>query len=163
MGKQYGAYNDADDDDDLDDDGPQGPAQLRKALRAQQRENRRLTERLEQLEKGQRGSHVDEALRNRNLPSKIAGMVPENLTSKQDIDAWFTQWGDVLGAQPSQGGGDGQQAPAVDQQTVDTIDGIEDTMAGGAAPEGMHAEIERVRGMSREQLLDAISKAQGAG
>lgn len=89
-----------DDDDDFDGDDRKGGNEvpdLRKAYNALKRQNKELLEQLQTTQKGLRERSVKDVLAAKGLPEKVASLIPENITSADDVQAWVDQYADVFG------------------------------------------------------------------
>jgi len=110
---------DWDDDDDFEADEPRGNEvpDLRKAYNALKRQYKELESKYTETQKGLRERSVKDVLAAKGLSPKIAALIPESITSQEEVDAWVDNYADVFGT----------PAPAADDATQD------DTSADAAA------------------------------
>lgn len=92
-------WDDLDDDDEGDDSRGKTNevADLRNAYKALKRENKALTDRLTAAESGLRERSVKDVLASKGLPEKVSALIPANITSAEDVQAWVDQYADVFG------------------------------------------------------------------
>jgi hypothetical protein len=97
-------YNEWDDDDtDTDGDGrggkdnSTGMKELRKANAALKKQLSELQESYSLVTKTQRDRSVKDVLKSKGLPDKVSALIPADVTSEEDVDAWITEYGDVFG------------------------------------------------------------------
>ena len=90
---------DWDDDDDLSGAPNDSNAmkELRKAHREAQKRNKEMSAQLESLTSSLRERSVRDILEAKKLPAKVAGLVPKDITSAEDVESWLEEFGDVFG------------------------------------------------------------------
>lgn len=99
---EYDQWDDTEDDDQ--DPGFQGNGnanalkQLRDANRKLSKANKELTEQLDALKVAERTRSVKDAIKARGLNEKIANLVPKDLTTSDEVEAWVNDYADVFGA-----------------------------------------------------------------
>lgn len=130
-------------DDDYQDAGNANPVQqLRKANKAKDRQIKELTERLEKAEGGLRTRTLADTIRDKGLNPKVASIVPQNLTTPEEVEAWLNDYADVFGA--SAPTPDGTAPPAEDtapNPQFDALQRIQNTQAGGQPFSGDEAQM----------------------
>jgi hypothetical protein len=99
---------------DLDSD-ESGPKALRDALKAQKKQNEELQAKYENLFKENRTRTVQDTLKEKGLPAKVAGLIPNDA----DPNEWLTEYGDIFGLQVEQQGEQGQQDQQGAGESVD--------------------------------------------
>lgn len=90
---------DWDDDEDLSSAPNDSNAmkELRKAHREAQKRNKEMSAQLESLTSSLRERSVRDILEAKKLPAKVAGLVPKDITSAEDVESWLEEFGDVFG------------------------------------------------------------------
>jgi hypothetical protein len=71
--------------------------ELRKAHREAQKRNKEMAAQLESLQSSLRERSVRDILDSKNIPAKVAALVPKNITSAEDVESWLTEFGDLFG------------------------------------------------------------------
>lgn len=88
-------------DDDEDFSGASNDSnamkELRKAHREAQKRNKEMAAQLESLQSSLRERSVRDILEAKKLPSKVAALVPKDITSAEDVESWLDEFGDVFG------------------------------------------------------------------
>lgn len=114
-------------EDDLEDSGETNAMKdLREAYKKAQKQNKELAERLEQLQSSLRERSVKDVIASKGLPEKVAALIPKDITSSEEVDAWLSEYGDVFGASPAST--EGQPAtPSPELQALSRIAGAQST------------------------------------
>ena len=99
MANQYDDFDYEDDENENTSDN--APAGLRKALKREQREKQKLAEQLADLQKSFRDRSLKEVLEAEGVNPKIAGFIPNNLSSPTEVKAWLDEYSDVFGGKPA--------------------------------------------------------------
>ena len=102
MGRDTFDWDDEDDDFDGDDRSQSRSSNkevpdLRKAYNALKRQYKDLESKYNDASKGLRERSVKDVLAAKGLNPKIAGFIPETVTSEDEVAAWVDQFGDVFG------------------------------------------------------------------
>jgi hypothetical protein len=142
---------DWDDDDDFDADEPRGGdvPDLRKAHRALKKQYKELLEQTTTLRAQVRERSVKDVLAAKGINEKVARLIPENVTSPEEVDQWVADFGDVFGvAQSEQPAGDGQPDPG-DSLDAAALGRIANQQSSGAPFTG-----------DADQLASLIASAQ---
>jgi len=88
-------------DDDEDFSGASNDSnamkELRKAHREAQKRNKEMAAQLESLQSSLRERSVRDILDSKNIPAKVAALVPKDITSAEDVESWLAEFGDVFG------------------------------------------------------------------
>lgn len=71
--------------------------ELRKAHRETQKRNKEMAAQLESLQSSLRERSVRDILDAKNIPAKVAALVPKDITSAEDVESWLAEFGDVFG------------------------------------------------------------------
>jgi hypothetical protein len=106
------------------------------------RQIKELTERLEKAEGGLRTRTLADTIRDKGLNPKVASIVPQNLTTPEEVEAWLNDYADVFGA--SAPTPDGTAPPAEDtapNPQFDALQRIQNTQAGGQPFSGDEAQM----------------------
>jgi len=133
-------YEDFDDDDYGDSNAL---SEVRKAHKAATRRIKELEAELTSFRTESRKRSVESVLTSRGFNPKIADLIPEGLTSSDEITAWLDERSDVF--QPvTAGGSDGtpdeqMQAPQV--QAPPGMQQFTDVLNAGQAPSGDETQI----------------------
>lgn len=99
MANQYDDFDTEDDENETQ--GDNAPAGLRKALKREQREKQKLADELAEVRKWQRERSLKDVLDAEGVNAKIAGLIPPNVTTPDEVKAWLFEYGDVFGAKPA--------------------------------------------------------------
>lgn len=92
------------DDDDFEAETSNGPAELRKALKKAEKERKELEKQLNEIRAAQREQSVKSVLESKGVSPKLAKLIPSDVTSADQVEAWLSEWSDVF-------------SPAAPQQT----------------------------------------------
>jgi hypothetical protein len=137
------ANNEYDLPDDFDDYDDNGIAQVRKAYKALQRRAKELEQELSGFRSESRKRSVQDVLTSRGFNSKIADLIPSDLTSEEDISVWLDERSDVF--QPATPAG---QEPVSDEQpngselrSPEGFDQFRDAMSAGQPVAGDESQI----------------------
>lgn len=96
MANQFDEY---DDEDTMQDDN--GPANLRKALKRAEKERKALEAELNQIRAAQREQSIKSMLESEGVNPKIAGFIPKDLSTPEQVKSWLSEYADVFGAKPA--------------------------------------------------------------
>jgi hypothetical protein len=154
--------SDYDWDDDYEEDAPKQESNpLRDARnRGKQlaKQNKELLERLEKAEAGLRERSVKDAIKSKGLPEKVASLIPKDLTTSEEVDAWVESYADIFGV-PAQEAGDPQTPDGGEQPNAqfEALKRISNTQAGGQPFSNDEAQIAAlIAGATDEQALNKI-------
>jgi multidrug resistance efflux pump len=147
------AANQYDYEDEYEDQD-NGPADLRKALKKAQKEREALEAELNQIRKDLKSRTVKEVLESKGVPSKLAKLIPSDVDSPEQIDAWLNEYSDVFGLQT-----ENQEAPAqpnVDEETIRANQRINNTTATAQTPSGEESTYQKVMAATSKDELDQM-------
>lgn len=151
MANQYDDF-DFDEDDAVETDSS-APANLRKALRKAERERKDLEKQLNEIRAAQREQSVKSVLESKGVSPKLAKLIPSDVTSADQVEAWLSEWSDVF-------------SPAAPQQTEpQEVDPRAEQMArlhaavNGAQPASANAEdqLKALQNVTSKAELDALT------
>lgn len=99
------------DDDDFDADEPQSRdvPDLRKAHRALKKQYKELEDQLLSMRQQVRERSVKDVLASRGISEKVAKLIPDNITSPEEVDQWVADYADVFGIKQEPSGGESEQ------------------------------------------------------
>ena len=127
---------DWDDDEDLSSAPNDSNAmkELRKAHREAQKRNKEMSAQLESLQSSLRERSVRDILDAKNIPAKVAALVPKDITSAEDVESWLAEFGDVFGF-TSQDSKQDESTPIVNPE-LEKWSRISSTQSSGEAYNG---------------------------
>jgi len=85
------------DDDDLDTNDGNAMKELRKAYKKLQAEKKDLSEQLDSMQSSIRERSVKDVIASYGLSDKVSALIPNDVTSAEEVDEWIQTYGDVLG------------------------------------------------------------------
>ena len=94
MANQYEYEDDYEEQDN-------GPAELRKALKKAQKEREAIEAELNKLRSDMRSRSVKDVLASKGVPDKLAKLIPSDVDTPEQIDAWLNEYSDVFGLKPA--------------------------------------------------------------
>ena len=125
-------------DDDEDFSGASNDSnamkELRKAHREAQKRNKEMSAQLESLQSSLRERSVRDILDAKNIPAKVAALVPKDITSAEDVESWLAEFGDVFGF-TSQDSKQDESTPIVNPE-LEKWSRISSTQSSGEAYNG---------------------------
>ena len=133
---------DFDDDDEYMDDN--AIAQVRKAHKAATKRIKELESELSTFRTQSRKMSVESVLTSRGYSSKIADLIPENLSSADEIAAWLDERSDVFTPVTAGGSSDTTPEEQMQNQQVQVPPGMQqfnDVVNAGQAPTGDESQI----------------------
>ena len=154
------AANQYDYEDDYEEQDS-GPADLRKALKKAQKEREALEAELNQIRKDLKSRTVKEVLESKGVPTKLAKLIPSDIDSPEQIDAWLTEYSDVFGLQTQD-----QEEPAqpnVDQDTIKASQRINQTTSTAQTPSGDESIHQKLLAAGSKEELDRMIFGQSIG
>ena len=155
------AANQYDYEDDYEEQDSNGPADLRKALKKAQKEREALEAELNQIRKDLKSRTVKEVLESKGVPTKLAKLIPSDIDSPEQIDAWLTEYSDVFGLQTQD-----QEEPAqpnVDQDTIKASQRINQTTSTAQTPSGDESVHQKLLAAGSKEELDQMIFGQSIG
>ena len=149
-------YDDYDDDDY--GDGSNALAEVRKAHKAATRRIKELEAELGQFRTESRKRSVESVLTSRGFNPKIADLIPEGLTSSDEISAWLEERADVF--QPTMSAGSDEpsdeQRQSPQMQEPHGMQQFSDVLNAGQAPSGEETQILQM--IQSEKTTEELNK-----
>lgn len=148
------AANQYDYEDDYEEQDSNGPAELRKALKKAQKEREALEAELNQIRKDLKSRTVKEVLESKGVPAKLAKLIPSDVDSPEQIDAWLSEYSDVFGLQAQS-----QEEPAqpnVDEETIKASQRINQTTSTAQTPSGDDSVHQKLLAAGSREELDQM-------
>lgn len=127
------------DDDDFDADEPQvrDVPDLRKAHRALKKQYKELEDQLASMRKQVRERSVKDVLAAKGISEKVARLIPDNITTEDEVDQWVADFGDVFGVQQNSA----QESEFVEPQDADALGRISTAQQSGVPFTGDESQI----------------------
>jgi hypothetical protein len=135
-----------------------GPAELRKALRKAQKEREAIEAELSQLRSDMRSRSVKDVLASKGVPDKLAKLIPSDVDTPEQIDAWLNEYSDVFGIKPVE-----PVQPSVDEETVRDNQRINNVTSTAQNPSGEQSQHQKVMGAKTKDELDQLLFGQSLG
>lgn len=161
-----GRWSDDDIEDLLDGDG-EGESSaikdIRSALRAMTRRAKEAESKVAQFETGNRQKTINDLLKARELPEKVANLIPDSVKDEAGLTTWLDDYSEVFGTPKS---AKSEGTPAETNLTPENIGALRqiDVMTQGAGTAAsvndMMAQIKNAG--SAEDLIRLI-ESQGGG
>lgn len=142
-------YDYEDDNEEQDN----GPADLRKALKKAQKEREALEAELGQMRKDLKSRTVKEVLESKGVPAKLAKLIPSDVDSPEQIDAWLNEYSDVFGLQNNQ---EEPAQPNVDEETIRANQRINNTTSTAQTPSGNESVHQKLLAVNSRDELDKM-------
>ena len=156
------AANQYDYEDDYEEQDSNGPADLRKALKKAQKEREALEAELNQIRKDLKSRTVKEVLESKGVPTKLAKLIPSDVDTPEQIDAWLTEYSDVFGLQSEQSQEEPAQ-PNVDEDTIRASQRINQTTSTAQTPSGDESVHQKLLAAGSKEELDRMIFGQSIG
>lgn len=153
------AANQYDYEDDYEEQDS-GPAELRKALKKAQKEREALEAELNQIRKDLKSRTVKEVLESKGVPTKLAKLIPSDIDSPEQIDAWLNEYSDVFGLQSNQ---EEPAQPNVDSETIRASQRINQTTSTAQTPSGDESIHQKLLAAGSKEELDRMIFGQSIG
>lgn len=118
------------------------PKELRRVIRDAKKSEKAALEKAANLESQLRKNAVEGVLTARNVPAKVAKLIPSEVEATPDaISKWLDEYGDVFGVQP--GGQQAAQESAPNGQNADiaAMQRMQSTASSGEAFNGSQQEL----------------------
>lgn len=142
-------YDYEDDNEEQDN----GPADLRKALKKAQKEREALEAELGQMRKDLKSRTVKEVLESKGVPAKLAKLIPSDVDSPEQIDAWLNEYSDVFGLQNNQ---EEPAQPNVDEETIRANQRINNTTSTAQTPSNNESVHQKLLAVTSRDELDKM-------
>lgn len=156
------AANQYDYEDDYEEQDSNGPAELRKALKKAQKEREALEAELNQIRKDLKSRTVKEVLESKGVPTKLAKLIPSDVDTPEQIDAWLTEYSDVFGLQSEKNQEETAQ-PNVDEETIRASQRINQTTSTAQTPSGDESVHQKLLAAGSREELDRMIFGQSIG
>lgn len=146
--------------EDENEEQDSGPAELRKALKKAQKEREALEAELNQIRKDLKSRTVKEVLESKGVPTKLAKLIPSDIDSPEQIDAWLNEYSDVFGLQKTQ---EEPAQPNVDEDTIRASQRINQTTSTAQTPSGDESIHQKLLAAGSKEELDRMIFGQSIG
>lgn len=135
------------------DDFENDPAGLRKALRALEKRAEAAEQALADITSESRTAEIDRRFKEAGIPEKAKKLIGADT----DLDAWFDEFGDVLGTKAA-----GGEAPAPvekpSQEPTPEEQRAKDTLDSATTPNGAGTPAERLRAATSDEERATIMR-----
>lgn len=135
-----------------------GPAELRKALRKAQKEREAIEAELNKMRSEMRSRSVKDVLASKGVPDKLAKLIPSDVDTPEQIDAWLNEYSDVFGIQPAE-----SAQPTVDEETIRDNQRINQSTSTAQMPSGEQTQHQKVMAAKTKDELDQLLFGQSLG
>jgi hypothetical protein len=135
-----------------------GPAELRKALKKAQKEREAVEAELQKMRSELRSRSVKDVLASKGVPDKLAKLIPSDVDTPEQIDAWLAEYSDVFGIQPTE-----PVQPSVDEETVRDNQRINNVTSTAQNPSGEQSQHQKVMSAKTKDELDQLLFGQSLG
>ena len=135
-----------------------GPAELRKALKKAQKEREAIEAELSQLRSDMRSRSVKDVLALKGVPDKLAKLIPSDVDTPEQIDAWLNEYSDVFGIKQPE-----SVQPAVDEETINANQRINNVTSTAQNPSGEQTQHQKVMSAKTKDELDQLLFGQSLG
>lgn len=151
-----------DDDDDIDGapNDTNAMKELRKAYRAAQKQNKELAEQLDSFKSSLRDRSVKDVIASKGLPDKVSALIPKDVTSAEEVEAWLADYGDIFGVSASSE----EQKPAAPNPELQALNRIASTQSSGQTFSGDAGQLDAlIRAATTPEELNQILFNNSAG
>lgn len=151
-----------DDDDDIDGapNDTNAMKELRKAYRAAQKQNKELAEQLDSFKSSLRDRSVKDVIASKGLPDKVSALIPKDVTSAEEVEAWLADYGDIFGVPASSE----EQKPAAPNPELQALNRIAATQSSGQTFSGDAGQLDAlIRAATTPEELNQILFNNSAG
>jgi hypothetical protein len=135
-----------------------GPAELRKALRKAQKEREAVEAELQNMRSELRSRSVKDVLASKGVSDKLAKLIPSDIDTPEQIDAWLAEYSDVFGLKPAD-----PVQPSVDEETVRDNQRINNVTSTAQNPSGEQSQHQKVMAAKTKDELDQLLFGQSLG
>ena len=135
-----------------------GPAELRKALKKAQKEREAIEAELSQLRSDMRSRSVKDVLASKGVSDKLAKLIPGDVNTPEQIDAWLSEYSDVFGIKQEE-----SAQPAVDEETINANQRINNVTSTAQNPSGEQTQHQKVMSAKTKDELDQLLFGQSLG
>ncbi len=117
--------------DDDNEDAREDIPDLRKAYRQMKKQNKELLEQLTNAQKQVRERSVKDVLQTKGLPPKVAALLPESVTTSEEVEAWLKEYGDVFGFTSQEQETEQAKEPKAPNPELEALSRISSTQQSG--------------------------------
>ena len=135
-----------------------GPAELRKALKKAQKEREAIEAELNKMRSEMRSRSVKDVLASKGVPDKLAKLIPSDVDTPEQMDAWLNEYSDVFGIKQ-----DEPVQPAVDEETINANQRINNVTSTAQNPSGEQTQHQKVMAAKTKDELDQLLFGQSLG
>jgi len=135
-----------------------GPAELRKALKKAQKEREAVEAELQKMRSELRSRSVKDVLASKGVPDKLARLIPSDVDTPEQIDAWLNEYSDVFGIRQPE-----SVQPSVDEETVRDNQRINNVTSTAQNPSGEQTQHQKVMAAKTKDELDQLLFGQSLG
>jgi hypothetical protein len=136
------------------------PADLRRALKKAQKEREAIEAELQKMRSELRSRSVKDVLEQKGVPSKLAKLIPSDIDTPEQIDAWLSEYADVFGVQLKQ---QESAQPTVDEETIRDNQRINNVTSTAQNPSGELNSHQKVLAAKSKEELDQLLFGQSLG
>ncbi len=136
------------------------PADLRRALKKAQKEREAIEAELQKMRSELRSRSVKDVLEQKGVPSKLAKLIPSDIDTPEQIDAWLSEYADVFGVQIKQ---EQSAQPTVDDETIRDNQRINNVTSTAQNPSGELNAHQKVLAAKSKEELDQLLFGQSLG
>jgi len=136
------------------------PADLRRALKKAQKEREAIEAELQKMRSELRSRSVKDVLEQKGVPSKLAKLIPSDIDTPEQIDAWLSEYADVFGVQLKQ---QESAQPTVDEETIRDNQRINNVTSTAQNPSGELNAHQKVLAAKSKEELDQLLFGQSLG
>ena len=135
-----------------------GPAELRKALKKAQKEREAIEAELNQMRSEMRSRSVKDVLASKGVSDKLAKLIPGDVNTPEQIDAWLSEYSDVFGIKQEE-----SAQPTVDEETINANQRINNVTSTAQNPSGEQTQHQKVMSAKTKDELDQLLFGQSLG
>ena len=135
-----------------------GPAELRKALKKAQKEREAIEAELNQMRSEMRSRSVKDVLASKGVSDKLAKLIPGDVNTPEQIDAWLNEYSDVFGIKQPE-----SVQPTVDEETINANQRINNVTSTAQNPSGEQTQHQKVMAAKTKEELDQLLFGQSLG
>jgi hypothetical protein len=107
-----------------------------------------------------RSRSVKDVLEQKGVPSKLAKLIPSDIDTPEQIDAWLSEYADVFGVQLKQ---QESAQPTVDEETIRDNQRINNVTSTAQNPSGELNSHQKVLAAKSKEELDQLLFGQSLG
>lgn len=142
------------DDDDFEAETSNGPAELRKALKKAEKERKELEKQLNEIRAAQREQSVKSVLESKGVSPKLAKLIPGDVTSPDQVEAWLSEWADVFVPQAP---ASVQETEEVDPRAMEIARLNAAVNGADRSPAKIEEELKKLQSIQSKAELDELT------